>query len=203
MQRFRPSAATSGNRRRSVRRARIVSLSLCSTAAALLLFSLPGAASAAVSCPNSNPVVNENNCMGAGTTANQVPNYSDNLGGFTTQTSYNIGQSVDLKIGVSAPKGANGDALTVQVFRIGYYGGTGARQISSANVQSNNTFQCNAMDPNSGELSCSNWNVTYTIPGSSLSVSGIYEAKITDTTQGGIENYVVFAVGTIPGPRRC
>ncbi len=73
---------------------------------ALILLGRPSGASAAeVSCPNSNPIVNENNCMGEGTTANQsaIENYSEDLGAFTTQTSYNLGENVPIKIGTDLP----------------------------------------------------------------------------------------------------
>ena len=60
----------------------------------LWLAAAPASAGAAVTCPNANPVVNENNCKGAGTSAWQINDYSPDLGGFTTQTSVNLGQSV-------------------------------------------------------------------------------------------------------------
>jgi PKD repeat protein len=153
---------------------------------------------AAVSCPNSNPIVNENNCMGEGTSANQaaIENYSEDLGGFTPQTGYELGENVPLKIGTDEPS-FPGTEVNISVYRIGYYNGQGARLISAAgknNVKVNNSFQCNPENTTTGELSCSNWNVTYTIPGSALPISGIYEAVFTDVADGGIENYVVFPV---------
>ena len=167
-------------------------------ALAALAFALaaPQSAHAAVLCPNSNPVVNENNCMGPGTTSNQLSNYSEELGAFTTKSSYNRGEDVQLKIGTSAPS-FPATSVSVAVYRIGYYGGAGARLIpaaSSSSVAVNNTFKCNPMNASTGELSCSNWQVSYTIPGSSLPVSGIYEAVMTDLADGGIQNLVVFAV---------
>jgi PKD repeat protein len=162
----------------------------------LLMLTGPARAAAQVSCPNANPIVNENNCMGAGTTGNELSHYSENIGGFTTKTSYNLGESVQLKIGTSAAS-FPGTKANVAVYRIGYYGGTGARLISAAgssNVQINNTEQCNPMNVETGELSCANWNVTYTIPGASLPVSGVYEAVFTDLADGGIQNEVIFTV---------
>ena len=155
-------------------------------------------AHAAVSCPNSNPIVNENNCMGAGTTANQIDsdNYSDNIGGYPTATSFNLGQSVPLKIGTNLSS-FPGAKVNIAVYRIGYYGGTGARLIPAAganNVAINNNYTCGAVNTTTGEQSCANWNVSYTIPGSALPVSGIYEAVFTDVADGGIQNYVVFPV---------
>jgi PKD repeat protein len=156
----------------------------------------PGGAAAAVSCPNSNPIVNENNCMGAGTTANEIANYSEDIGGFSTQTSYNLGENVQLKIGTDAPSFPS-TSVNIAVYRIGYYGGTGARLISAAGaskVKVNNSLTCNPANANTGELSCSNWAVTDTIPGKALPVSGIYEAVFTDLADGGIQNYVTFTV---------
>ena len=84
----------------------VVGLFVLIASFALILLGRPSGASAAeVSCPNANPIVNENNCMGEGTTANQsaVENYSEDLGGFTPQTSYNLGENVPLKIGTDLP----------------------------------------------------------------------------------------------------
>jgi PKD repeat protein len=152
----------------------------------------PTAASAAVTCPNSNPVVNENNCMGAGTSAWQVQNYSEDIGGFSTQTSYNVGSSVPLKIGTDL---TSAQKVNMSVYRIGWYGGTGARLVySQSAISVNNSFTCNPMDPNTGELGCANWAVTTTIPASSMPASGIYEALFTDPGNANIQNYVVFAI---------
>jgi PKD repeat protein len=171
-------------------------LALLAGCGLLLLGGPARAAAAEVSCPNANPTVNENNCMGAGTEANRLSNYSEELGGFTTQTSYNHGENVQLKIGTSAPS-FPATSVNIAVYRIGWYGGTGARLIPAAGASSvkvNNSLTCNPMNKETGELSCSNWNVTYTIPGSSLPMSGIYEATITDLADGGIQNMVIFTV---------
>jgi PKD repeat protein len=165
-------------------------------AGGLLALSIPSLAAAEVACPNANPVVNENNCMGAGTTANELGHYSESIGGFTTQTSYQLGENVQLKIGTSAASFPSTN-ISIAVYRIGYYGGAGARLIAAAGstkVKVNNSLQCNQMHAGTGELSCSNWSTTYTIPGSSLPVSGIYEAVFTDLTDGGIQNEAIFTV---------
>jgi PKD repeat protein len=171
---------------------------LITTCALLALLAGPASAGAAVTCPNANPIVNENNCKGEGTEANRsaIENYSEDINGFTPQSSYNLGESVPLKIGTDEGS-FPGTSVNISVYRIGYYGGDGARLISGAgatNVKVNNSFQCNQPNTTTGELSCSNWNVSYTIPGSSLPVSGIYEAVFTDVADGGIENYVIFPV---------
>jgi PKD repeat protein len=171
---------------------------LIASLVALSLWGAPRAVAAEVSCPNANPIVNENNCMGEGTTANEsaLENYSENIGGFTPQSGYELGENVPLKIGTDEPS-FPGTSVNIAVYRIGYYKGDGARLIPAAgatNVKVNNSFQCNPENTTTGELSCSNWNVTYTIPGSALPISGLYEAVFTDVADGGIENYVVFPV---------
>jgi len=172
------------------RRAAIFAVALAFAA----LFSIGSAprATAAVSCPNANPVVNENNCMGAGTTAWDVQNYSESIAGFSTQTSFNLGQSVPLKIGTSL---TGTQTVNLAVYRMGYYGGAGGRLVYTQNsVAVNNSFTCNPMDATTGELSCSNWSVTATVPAGSLPDSGVYEALFTDPGAKNIQNYVVFVV---------
>jgi PKD repeat protein len=180
---------------RSARHGLVLLAALAATCGLSMLIG-PARAAAEVSCPNANPIVNENHCMGAGTTSNELSHYSESIAGFSTKTSYNLGESVQLKIGTSAPS-FPGTKASIAVYRIGYYGGAGARLISAAgasNVQINNSEQCNPMNAETGELSCANWNLTYTIPGSSLPVSGIYEAVFTDLADGGIQNEVIFTV---------
>ena len=114
-------------------------------------------ASAAVSCPNPNPVVNENNCKGPGTTAWGIPNYTDDIGGFTTQPSFNLGQSVPLKIGRNAPT-FPATTVDIAVYRMGYYGGAGGAPDRARRQRPvNNNYTCNTMDPTTGELDCANW----------------------------------------------
>src|SRR5215212_5659638 len=83
---------------------------------------LTAGSSAAVTCPSSVPVLNENNCKGAGSSGWQTGNYDDNIAGFATQTSFNRGQNVPLKIARNATPGSK---VNIEVFRLGYYGGEG------------------------------------------------------------------------------
>ncbi|HEY2631529.1 MAG TPA: N,N-dimethylformamidase beta subunit family domain-containing protein [Solirubrobacteraceae bacterium] len=155
---------------------------------ALLGLIQPIHASAAVTCPNANPIVNENNCKGAGSSAWQIGNgRTYDLGGFATQTSYNLGQGIPLKIGAYA------DTVDIQLFRIGYYGGKGGRLISTVNeVPVNNGPSCNAMNAKTGEVNCENWETTYTIPAATIPATGVYIAKLTDSE--GDDNQIIFVV---------
>jgi YD repeat-containing protein len=152
---------------------------------------LPSTASA-VTCPNGNFVVQENNCAGAGSSGYQLTNDSSDVAGYATKTSFAKGENVPLKIARNLP--TFGSGVDISVYRTGYYGGDGSRLILTANnVAVNNTMACNALNMNTGEYSCANWNVTYTIPGSSLPGTGVYVAKIR-TRDTGIENRILFIV---------
>jgi hypothetical protein len=135
-------------------------LGILLTACLLLwLAAVPGSAEAAVTCPNPNPVVDENQCH-TGTSSWQVNDYSLDLGGFTTQTSVNLGQSVSLKIARNAPVSSNA-TVNIGVYRMGYYQNLGGRLVHSANnVAINNNFTCNPMDPTTGRVDCGNWSTT-------------------------------------------
>src|SRR6204780_573970 len=102
----------------------LYSIVACCALAPALLGAVPGGAAGAVTCPNSNPIVNENNCTGAGTTAKELSNYSEDIGGFTTQTSYELGENVALKIGTDAPS-FPGTVVNIGVSVIVFWGGGG------------------------------------------------------------------------------
>jgi YD repeat-containing protein len=155
------------------------------------LLALPGTAGAAVSCPNSNPVVNENNCMGAGSTAWQLTNYDqDGITGYATKSSVNLGESVPLRIANQS----GGGSAEVNVFRMGWYGGTGGRLVyQNKKVAIGNDRNCESPDETTGYWSCKNWETSLTVPGSSLPASGIYLARIKDLTTGN-DNQIIFTV---------
>jgi PKD repeat protein len=173
------------------RRTRTAAL-LSALACVLVLLVAAPHASAAVSCPNANPVVNENNCKGAGTTAWDISDYSPDLGGFTTKTSYNLGEAVTLKIARNAPTTPSMSA-SVSVYRMGWYDGLGGRLVhTSPNFTINNSFTCLPMDNTTGKVDCGNWQNTYTIPASAFPMSGVYMAVIT--AFNGTQNSVVFEI---------
>ena len=67
-------------------------------------FAVHPAGALAVTCPNANPVVNENNCTGAGSSGWRLSQLQTRTSaGFATQTSFNLGESVPLKIARNAP----------------------------------------------------------------------------------------------------
>jgi N,N-dimethylformamidase beta subunit-like, C-terminal len=104
---------------------------------------------------------------------------NDNLFGFTTSFSYLPGQTVNFKIKTPSSN------YTVFIYRLGYYGGAGARQVDwvsrsgGAQVQAPcSNFSSNTPTPNYNVVDCSNWaiSVSWSIPGTA--VTGVYLAKV-------------------------
>jgi YD repeat-containing protein len=155
------------------------------------LLALPTPAGAAVSCPNSNPIVNENNCMGAGSTAWQLTNYDQSgITGYATKTSINLGEGVPLRIANQA----GGGNAEVNVFRMGWYGGSGGRLVyQNKKITINNDRHCESPDETTGYWSCENWETSLTVPGSSLPASGIYMVRIKDLANSQ-DNQIIFTV---------
>jgi len=155
------------------------------------LLALPAGAGAAVTCPNPNPVVNENNCMGAGSSAWQLTDYEqDGITGYATKSSVNLGEGVTMRI---ANQSGSGSA-EVNVFRMGWYGGAGGRLVyQNKKVTIANSRHCEAPDETTGLWSCANWENSLTVPGSSLPASGIYLARIKDLANGQ-DNQIIFTV---------
>jgi hypothetical protein len=139
-------------------------------------------ASAADPCaPVVNPIVCENSktgtpkgtwdVSGSGTAA---------LQGFATQISTNLGQTVQFKIDSTA------SSYRVDIYRMGYYAGNGARLIGTVTPTSNKHQDPCLTQATTGLIDCGNWSVSasWTVP--STAVSGIYFARLvrTDGTSG-------------------
>ena len=171
-----------------------LALPLAIAVATIGIFLSTSSSRAAVTCPSTIPVVNENNCKGEGSSGWLFDNYDEGIAGFATQTSFNLGSSVPLKIARNTTT-PGGTKVNIAVYRMGYYGGEGGRQVYTAtNVAVNNNFTCKAADKTTGEQSCANWGVTQTIPASSLTSSGVYVAKLSTVGGTVLENNVVFVI---------
>ncbi len=135
-----------------------------------------------------NAIVTENALPGNPYSEWGVPNFRDNsIAGFATKMSLNRGETVRFKINVQS-----GASFTLKIYRIGYYGGNGARLVAnlgsfSGTVQPNGNY-----NSSTGLLDCGNWSesANWTIPSSA--VSGLYIAKLERS--GGGSNHIAFIV---------
>jgi Domain of unknown function (DUF4082)/Bacterial Ig domain/Cadherin-like domain len=126
--------------------------------------------------PTTNPIVLENQKQGTPQSVWWVDPGQDStkLQGFTTAMSTNIGGTVQFKI----------DDLTgnpnyqIQIYRLGYYGGDGARLITTLQHTTSVTQPAPITNPATGEVDAGNWSVTdsWNIPSST--VSGVYIANV-------------------------
>ncbi len=148
-----------------------------------------GALGAACAAP-ANPVVAQNCLAGSPSTEWDVGGVGDtSIEGFATQISAKPGDTVNFKINTSA------SAYRLDIYRLGYYGGAGARQVAQVlpsaalpQVQP----PCKHDDP-TGLDDCGTWGVSasWTVPAGA--VSGIYVAKLVRSDTGGA-SHIVFVV---------
>ncbi|GAA4443287.1 hypothetical protein GCM10023170_019400 [Phytohabitans houttuyneae] len=157
--------------------------------AAAVTFGAEPAAAADPCAPLLNPIACENSkagtpkstwdVSGAGTAAIQ---------GFATQISVNVGETQSFKVKTTAT------SYRLDIYRMGYYAGNGARLIGSV-TRSGAQSQPNCLtQASTGLVDCGNWAVsaTWTVP--PTAVSGIYFARLvrTDGTSGA--SHVFFVV---------
>jgi hypothetical protein len=136
-----------------------------------------------------NQIVLENQKIG--TNAWQIGSTSlarnNEIAGYGDAISINKGQSLNLKVSL-----AQASQYNVDVYRLGYYGGTGGRLMSSASGLSGVTQAAAAIDPTT-RLVEYKWNNSYTVQTGTDWTSGLYLAKLTDSTTGK-QSYVEFVV---------
>ena len=109
------------------------------------------------------------------------------IAGFGDASSVNKGQALNLKVSL-----AQAGQYGVDVYRLGYYNGTGGRLIASATGLAGVTQAAATIDPTTRLVEC-NWNNSYTIQTQTSWTSGLYLAKLTDSTTGK-QSYVEFTV---------
>ena len=137
-----------------------------------------------------NPVACENQQQGTPQSTWDVSSYSTSIQGFSDPFSVNIGNSINFKINSPA------SSYAIDIYRMGYYGGDGARKITSLTPDisvSQNQPACST-NTVTGLVDCGNWGVSATWNVPSTAVSGVYFARIyrTDGTSGA--NQIPFVV---------
>ena len=131
----------------------------------------------------SNPIVLENEKPGTPQSVWQVDPGEDFtlIQGFTTSISTNIGGTVDFKINNQT---GNGN-YQINIYRLGYYGGDGARLVGTIDHQSSNPIVQPAplTDPAAGIVDAGNWQITdyWNLPADAI--SGVYVANIVSGSQ--------------------
>ncbi|HWF42006.1 MAG TPA: N,N-dimethylformamidase beta subunit family domain-containing protein, partial [Acidothermaceae bacterium] len=137
-----------------------------------------------------NPVTCENRQPGTPQSVWDVTGAGDpSIQGFTTDISVNVGGTVNFKIDTNAAH------YTIDIYRLGYYGGLGARKVTSISPSATlPQVQPNCLtDPSVTLVDCGDWGVSASWAVPSTSVSGVYIAHLTRTDTGG-ESLIPFIV---------
>jgi hypothetical protein len=134
-----------------------------------------------------NPIVVENCLPGNPSSEWDVSGAGDpSIQGFATDISVNRGDTVVFKIDATA-------SYRLDVYRMGYYGGAGARRVTTISpVAAQNQPAC-LSDATTGLIDCGNWAVSasWTVPASVT--SGIYFARAERLDTGGA-SHIFFVV---------
>ena len=109
--------------------------------------------------------------------------------GFTTDISVNQGGTVFFKISTPA------SAYTINIYRMGYYGGMGARKIATItpSVHLPQIQSACLSDTSVGLTDCGNWQVSASWQVPANATSGIYFAHLIRSDTGG-DSHIVFIV---------
>jgi Domain of unknown function (DUF4082)/Bacterial Ig-like domain/Bacterial Ig domain len=166
--------------RRSFLKRSVATVGLAATAAACEL-DPASAVPNAISAENALP----------GTTDDWEPLYLDDaIEGFATQWSVNAGETVDFKIKTAA------SGYVIKIYRIGYYGGVGARRVGVVTPSATlpQIQPAPYRDDITGLVDCSNWAVSASWAVPTSAVSGVYVANLEMLDGSGRRNRIMFVV---------
>jgi hypothetical protein len=134
-----------------------------------------------------NEIVLEN--QKEGTTEWLITDLATNneIAGYGDATSINKGEAINLKISL-----AQSGQYNLDVYRLGYYNGAGARLITSV-TGLNGEVQGGPIINSSTNLVEYNWNTSYTLQTDTDWTTGLYEVKLTDILTGK-QTYIPFVL---------
>jgi hypothetical protein len=138
--------------------------------------------------PIVNPVACENTKPGTLESVWQIDGQGDtSIQGFATDISVNAGSTVYFKIKTSV------SAYTVHVYRLGWYGGNGAREVATFGRTGPNNQPACLFDSSTNLTDCGNWSesASWAVPADA--VSGVYIARLVRNDNGG-DSHIVFIV---------
>jgi hypothetical protein len=143
-----------------------------------------GSAQADPCGPGSNPVACENTLPGTPMSQWYSPSAYGDIQGFSTAESVSPGQTISFK--VDSP-----EQYQVEIYRLGWYGGDGARLMptSPTAIFPAITQPACQRDSSTGMTDCANWSVTATWTVPSNAVSGVYLADLDETSGHGFMPY--------------
>jgi hypothetical protein len=129
--------------------------------------------------PNAIYAENQQPGTSAWRITNPVTSTAPEIAGYAGATSVNRGGTLALKVTVAQP-----GPYTIDVYRLGYYGGAGGRLMASSGPQSGVTqAPCNVTAPATFLVECQ-WTTSYLLVTGSTWTSGLYVANLTHSASG-------------------
>ncbi|HEV7195662.1 MAG TPA: N,N-dimethylformamidase beta subunit family domain-containing protein, partial [Pedococcus sp.] len=117
--------------------------------------------------PGGNAIVCENSKPGTPQAVWDIQGSGDaTIQGFATSMSVNLGDTESFKIDTTAT------AYTIDIYRLGWYNGDGARKVASVSSVAQDQPDC-LTDSTTGLVDCGNWSVSASWAVPSDAVSGI------------------------------
>ena len=115
-----------------------------------------------------------------GTTNWKIANKaSTEIAGYAGATSVNSGGSLPIFVSLAQPGN-----FTIEVYRLGYYGGNGGRLVTtSGQIKGITQPACTITDTNTSLVEC-NWSTSYTLQVGTDWTSGLYIGKLIDQSSG-------------------
>ena len=135
-----------------------------------------------------NPIVAENQKVGNPQSEWGINGPDPSIEGFATDISVGLGQTISFKVNTVATD------YRIDIYRMGYYGGAGARKVATVQPTSITQQPAPLRDPSTGLTDAGNWSVSASWNVPTDAVSGVYIAKLVreDGTLG--ENHMYFVV---------
>ena len=140
--------------------------------------------------PNRNPIVCENQQPGAPASEWDIVGAGDpSIQGFATEISVNHGETISFKVKTTATN------YRLDIYRLGYYGGFGARRVTTVlpTAALPQSQPACLSDPATGLLDCGWWEVSASWVVPATAASGVYLARLVRADTGGA-SHIVFIV---------
>jgi hypothetical protein len=148
-----------------------------------------------------NPVVAENQLAGTDPSVWDIADTGDGtfkygdpaIQGYAVPFSVNLGSTVTFKIKLTS----NPIPYHIDIYRLGYYGGKGARLVAtipSSQTNSSQTQPTCTFDSATGLIDCGNWTASASWTPAAPLISGVYIAKLVREGAQSKGSHIVFVV---------
>lgn len=130
-----------------------------------------------------SPIIDEN--LLPGSTGWRLLRASSQIAAYCDRTSYLAGQRANVSVAASSAT-----TTTWQLWRVGYYGGAGGRQLAQGGPVSVPAFTAGTLDPTTGAVSAG-WSPNLQIEIPTSAMTGVYLVRLTSSLG---ETYATFVV---------